>query len=368
LAEPIDWGIRTRLEMNRKVIILSWIAGVALSLLTLWLLSWEESEGKATMADPKRIRAPLVATPTPNTTISKAISEVQRINAQPYHELLGKAVKLPTDALTAFIDADAASPSRWIAAIDLCWDRELAFRALSLFPADPRILFRCILIENDPEARRQLMDRLKHADGSGSLGYYLSASDKVRQGKGAEAVSEFMAAMKLGAPSLSPKSEIVQRRAALEFLGVSPPKAAVLSMNSTFDVLAAPAVFKEAGSVANVESLDHESAAALGIAIGHHMESANSKNLTSELLTLDYQARFLAQLDQDTEYGDTGLTVGEKIRQVDDRKNAISGVIFKENELWKQASDADAAIWANTVLADGEMAAYNAWLDSANRN
>ena len=50
------------------------------------------------------------------------------------------------------------------------------------------------------------------------------------------------------------------------------------------------------------------------------------------------------------------------------RKVIILACIFKESELWKQASDADAAIWANTVLADGEMAAYNAWLDSANRN
>ncbi len=69
-----------------------------------------------------------------------------------------------------------------------------------------------------------------------------------------------------------------------------------------------------------------------------------------------------------SECGDSGLTVGAKLKQVDDRKNAVSGVIFKESDLWKQASDADAAMWANTVLAEGEMAAYKAWLDSAGRN
>jgi len=353
--------------VNRKLFLVC-ASGVAISLLTRWLLTSHQDAGRTSQVNPKNQGLSSSRTPVPNTTHSKASKEVQRINAQAYHELLATSVKLPTDALNAFIDADAASPSRWIAAIDLCWDRDLTFRALSRFPADPRILFRCILLESDPESRRRLMDRLKNADGSGSLGYYLSASDKVRQGKGAEAVSELMAAMKLGAPSISPKSEIIQRRAALEFLGVSPPKAAVLSMNSTFDILAAPALFKKAGSVANIETLDHENAAALGIAIGHHMELSTSKNLTHELLTLDYQARYLAQLDQDTEYGDSGLTVGARIRQVDDRKNAVSGVIFKESDLWKQASDADAAMWANTVLAEGEMAAYKAWLDSAGRN
>lgn len=148
--------------------------------------------------------------------------------------LAGEAepVLLSADELAQWRGRASTNVAEWLAARQLGGGAELLKEALKHFPNDPQVLIAASVFDDDPQARRERLDRLKAADPENALANYLSARDHLKAGRFEEALADLQAAD--GKPGYSDytRNAMEAAQAMLLEAGRSPSEATVLGMST----------------------------------------------------------------------------------------------------------------------------------------
>lgn len=271
------------------------------------------------------------------------------------------------EQLEPFLAQDPGNPERWSTAYDLTEDSSLLDDALQRFPDNRSLLMRSIVRTfREGGDIAAVAEHLKRVDPDSSLGNYALAARAAREGDVAAVSRELSDALTKSAPVLLTAADIVLRRAAIESTGIPAGRAGIMAFCPPYDMASFTLMAEPARFLLDRAPSD-PALAEQGIAFTEHLRMAGSTNFASDLFAVAMQYSFLEQVDPDLEFGDSGLTIGAKLAELEDLKQRNFDLLDFAPEFDRTATPEEVRLWADTAMVAGPRRAYQQAADTRNR-
>ena len=284
-----------------------------------------------------------------------------------YAQMLSNPPVLPASRFSDYLNHDPSNPNAWRAVIDLTWDEQTLSDALSRFPNDPALRLRAILMAKSPEERSAAALDYAQRFPNESLGSYLLASSHLHAGRHTEALDDFKSGIHKSPPVILSKSDILNRRAALESVGFSSVEGGVAASRTKFDAEAFSSIVDIGMKLMSADDIPPDVRNECGASFSEHLAIAGNKTVANAMFTAKFQDNFLSGLPPDAEYGESQMTIAQKSQQIKSSIAELANIVENSGQLWTTATEQEASLWANTVLAEGEQVAYERWIAARRR-
>jgi hypothetical protein len=284
-----------------------------------------------------------------------------------YAQMLSNPPVLPASRFSDYLNHDPSNPNAWRAVIDLTWDEQTLSDALSRFPNDPALRLRAILMAKSPEERSAAAADYAQRFPNESLGSYLLASSHLHAGRHTDALNEFKGGIHKSPPVILSKSDILNRRAALESVGFSSVEGGVAASRTKFDAEAFSSIVDIGMKLMSADDIPSDVRNECGASFSEHLAIAGNKTVANAMFTAKFQDNFLSGLPPDAEYGESQMTIAQKSQQIKSSIAELANIVENTGTLWTTATEQEASLWANTVLAEGEQVAYERWIAARRR-
>jgi hypothetical protein len=243
----------------------------------------------------------------------------------------GDTNRLTPERIAGYLRENKRSAASLLAAARITGDRAFLQEAAKRFPNDPRVLLDVLLFGTaTPTERRQTLDAFCQAAPDNAMGDYLSALDHFESGDTDAAVRALWQAFsKIRMEDYA--LETVQDReeaylaagysrvqaAAAGYFGVEIPQASRLRALSR-QLLALQTQYARAGDAESAQVV-----AEMGVRLGTQMQMQMGNVLVEELVGMAIERGSLERLDPNAILEATGQTVGERLQELEQRKNTI---------------------------------------------
>lgn len=262
------------------------------------------------------------------------------------------------DSLQEFLTEHHGSTSALAAAFDLTGDVNILRDGLAKSPDSPELLWRLAAASDNPEERLHSASTYARLLPKQSLGYYLMASALLASGKSDAALESIASGLKHAPPESTSPKDVLLRRQAWESLGYSATQARILGFFGKSDNACITATMSPLNWIAEgLQSKSDPALAELGASYAEHFRIKKNMQLSDELIAISFQQRFLTQLPPDTEWGETGVTVQEKLLQVDKDMASFTGLVKEGVAFAAKASEKELANYYDAALAEGGFSA-----------
>lgn len=280
-------------------------------------------------------------------------------------------VLLSAEDLDRWRRGASTNVAEWLAARQLGGGVELLKEALERFPNDPRVLVASAVLDDDPSARRERLDRLKAVDPDNALANYLSARDHLKAGRVDEARADLQAAAAKPGYSDYTRTAMDAAQTLLLEAGRSPSEATVLGMATTqipqvaqlknlaVEINALQKQYVAAGDQAAAENL-----ANWGLQIARHLGGEDGGSLLiHRLVGQAVEQLVLRELPGDTRPGFLDGTIQAHLDALATRRTELREVGQRATTWIRDASASDLEAYYRRVYQEGELSAI-AWIDT----
>jgi hypothetical protein len=211
-----------------------------------------------------------------------------------YAQMLSNPPVLPASGFSDYLNHDPSNPNTWRAVIDLTWDEQTLSDALGRFPNDPALRLRAILMTKTPEERSAAAADYAQRFPNESLGSYLLASSHLHAGRHADALHEFKSGIHKSPPVILSKSDILNRRAALESVGFSSVEGGVAASRTKFDAEAFSSIVDIGMKLMSADEIPPDVRNECGASFSEHLAIAGNKTVANAMFTAKFQENFSA--------------------------------------------------------------------------
>ncbi len=331
---------------------------------------------KSLSQSPKSPRSstPLVAPKNATSPmVSQKVATSADIPSQTENGWLAKLVqegvpKLTVAQLERYLTENGRSAESLITASRLTGDLSLLREAAKRFPNDPQTHFELALKSSDPAEKLAALKAFAAADPDNGLGNYLAANAAFASGDttaGLRLLSE--AATRSGINSYT-MTKVQATEEAYIASGMDPLKAkaaaqfymALPEMTELRDLSKEMVDLRER----YLQGGDTTSAATISemtIALGRKLQSSGDGSALSELVGQSIERQALKQLDPQTSFDETGLTVAQRMDQLAARKDFIAKTVQGVDPTTSNISPQVLSQYLDRQKALGEIAALQ-WL------
>lgn len=228
-----------------------------------------------------------------------------------------------------------------VAAYDVTLDAKLLQEMMQRYPDHPTVCLLSLTQTKDPATRLALSQKLSATLPNNGLGEILSAETLLAMGKTEEAISTFQSGLGKSTLDFFTLERAIASREAWQETGLSPAQSQIASLKSQpgkeeayidisrlTDALAG--LQKDPSSLP--PSIDAYTIATNGIALAQRLNAVAPTTLMEEIFALRVEASLLEHLAPDSDYGDSGKTVGQRL-------NEVRGFTFEKDysEMGRQA-------------------------------
>ena len=281
--------------------------------------------------------------------------------------------KLTTSRFSHYLEAHQWAPSAAIAVFDLVGDKSILLAALRSSPDNQEILLRLAVLFHQDEDNEKYFDALAKVNDPSSLVQYVLASHSSSQKNPGDFLSHLRAAVEKTAPELLSRAQLLEMRRACRSIGLSEADLmAVTGVSSPYQSAAANRVFAIGMDLFPLLETESDEAkydvAGVGVAWTEHLRSMRSQTAAAELFALRDQGKFLAALPPDTEFGNSGLTVSEQSKKLEQERQATFSTILKANDLLPTLTAAQLEDYLDEKAILGEFDAMRNLLDRLSSN
>lgn len=273
---------------------------------------------------------------------------------------------IPASLFAEYLETRKTDPAAWGAVFDLSSDQALLRQALEKFPDDRSLLQRAALSLEPAGDRLMYIQKLNALFPDGSIGNYAEALAAFSRGDLSAAADKMREAATKSPPSLFGNGDILNRQAALRSTGMSEADVALHCFNVPSVTDNKNGLLGIIGALATSELPDGEKAE-LGLPYTVHLRQAGAKSAAEELQASAFEQAFLRNLPADAEYGDTGQSVGDRLKEVSQEVDSVFADLQGAQDLWDTATDQEIREWSDAALAGGELFAYRRWLEERKR-
>jgi hypothetical protein len=278
---------------------------------------------------------------------------------------------LPPETIAAYLERNRTNAESLLGAFQVTGDPAYLRSAADLFPGDPRVQLQVGTHESFANERREWLDRFKQSNPDNSIGDYLSAREHFRSGNRDAAIQDLLAsATKAGFDDFT-----IEKIQAIEeahlLAGKSPAEAKGLAFSNVHlphlvqlrdlanDMAALQGQYIDIGDQASAERMA-QIAATLG---GHLTDGGGASSILNQLVGLIIEEELLKRPSPSTVWGFLGQNTGERLAEIQARKDAVRGGARMFNEWLPNASEPDLISYFDRVKMYGEPAAMS-WLAS----
>lgn len=275
---------------------------------------------------------------------------------------ISHTMALPPNCFAGYLQEFGDVPASWSAVFDMTMDSGVLEEALSKFPDDAGLQLRRALTFDSPGEQLAALSAFTDQHPEDSLAKYGLAAVMVRQGDRQAALQELGRALAVDSPELASSDDLINRRAALRAAGYREWESGAMALRSEYDVKRFHALFGAASRLfpGHVDNLSVDEAS-LGVAMMAHIASSSPKDYGTEVVALAAETNYLERIPGDFEYGETGLSVEERLQVVRERMKSLPP-INQIREFWRSASESDKNRIADYMLVHGEAEAFRNWM------
>jgi len=275
--------------------------------------------------------------------------------------------KLTAEQIAKYLEENKRTPESLITAAGMSGNLDLLREAATNFPGDPRVQLTLAFSGESPEEKSRALAAFRAADPGNSLGDYLAAHEDFKAGRTDMAVTNLLIAAGKG-PLKDYMLDYAQAaEEAYLSAGLSVAESKVAGM---FGVLlphfqGLRDVGRQMVNLQNeyARAGDAESARAIwdiGMHLSNQMQTQTDGTLIGELVGMVTEKAFLNTLDANSVINATGLTVGQRLRDLEQHKQAIKDVAGA-NDLLRQLSEREVITYMDRMRLHGEYSALQ-WL------
>ncbi len=280
-----------------------------------------------------------------------------------------KAPALTAAQADKFLSENHRSASSLLAAFRATGDPALLKEATEKYPNDPQVAFTAAYAPDvSPEERRHWLDAFKQSAPGNAFADYLSAAEHLKAGQTDQAIQDLNAA--LGKQDYQDYSwEFIESgQEAYRSAGYSETEARIIpsmslllpqfaelkGLNSQLVELAS--AYRQAGDAASAQA-----ALQMDLTLGQRLTAPLNASLLSQQVGLAIQSYALRQMDPNSPYGNTELTVQEQLNQVLQQRATLSQFGNQLDQIYTTISPSDWISYHDRWLAFGEENAMK-WL------
>lgn len=276
---------------------------------------------------------------------------------------------LSAEDLERWRHSSPTNAAEWLAARQLGGGVEVLKEALERFPNDPRVLVAASVFDDDPQARRERLDRLKAIDPENALANYLSARDHLQAGRVDEALADLQAASGKSGYADYTRNAMEAAQALLLDVGRSPAEATVLGLSTTLlphlaqlknlavEMNSLQKQYTAAGDTAAAQTMAH-----WGLQMAGHLgDGEGGSLLIQQLVGQAVQQIVLRDLPGDSRPEFLDGTIQSHLDALSARRSEFKE-LGQRTESWSRtASAADLEIYFQRLYQEGELSAI-AWI------
>ena len=276
---------------------------------------------------------------------------------------------VPREQIERWLALNKTNAESLLAADQAGEDPTLLLTALANFPNDPRVLFSVAARDRLPEARRELLDRLKAAAPDNALADYLSARDYLKNAQPGLALQDLLTASQKTRFDDYTLESVQSREDLYLQAGRSPAEAKAVALSNTLlphlsqlkglaqDMAALQQQFLAGGDSASAEAL-----ARVGLQMGEQLNAGEGARCSiNQLVGTAVERIVLGALDPQTHYDFLNGTVQERLDSLQTQRDAVRESTQSFDRWWPTASEAEVISYFDRMKLYGESAAL-AWL------
>lgn len=278
---------------------------------------------------------------------------------------------LPPESIAVYLERNRTNAESLLGAFQVTGDPAYLRSAADLFPDDPRVQLQVATHEAFAGERRGWLDRFKQSSPENSIGDYLSAREHFKSGNRDAAIQDLLAS----ATKADFNDFTIEKIQAIEeahlLAGKSPAEAKGVAFSNVHlphlvqlrdlakDMAALQGQYMNAGDQASAERM-----AQIGATLGHHLsDGGGASSILNQLVGLIIEEELLKRPSPSTVWGFLGRNTGERLAEIQARKDVVRGGARLFNEWLPNASEADLISYFDRVKMYGEPAAIS-WLAS----
>jgi RNA polymerase sigma factor (sigma-70 family) len=306
----------------------------------------------------------------PNASAAATITDALPVMSL-YERFKDKSPTLTAGQLGPYLQANHRNAASLLAAYRTSKDPALLEEAKRNFPNDPQVAFEAAFEKNaTPEERQQWLESWKMSDPDNSMANYLLARDYFKAGQPDQAIQELIAASAKGEYHDYTQARMQDDQDAYLAAGYSAAEAE--SISSMQLLLPQLAQVKDLGlSLADLansyrQAGDEASAkAALQMAaqLGQRYGDTPGETEISWLVGMAVEKIALNNMDPNDAYGNSGLTVQERLSQIAQQRQELNQLNQQLEPLLPQLSDQDWISYKDRWRVFGEKTAVQ-WVIS----
>jgi RNA polymerase sigma factor (sigma-70 family) len=320
--------------------------------------------------------APAPHLPAPRMQQAAAPAEMPPDNSQSTKQILrllhsDKTLQLSPGQVESYLKANRRSAASLLAAFRATGDPTLLEEAMQKYPNDPQVAFAAIQKKDaSREDRRQWLETFKNSSPDNALANYLAALDCFKAGQTDQAVQELIAASSKQQFQDFSLAFVQDSEDAFRAAGYSEAEAKVIASISLWlpqlgelkqlnqNMIDLAKSYQQAGDEASAQAVLQ-----MDVNLGQRLGDSGGYFLLNQLVGNAIERIALGAMDVTRTYGNTGMTVRERIDQLAQQYTAINELAQQVEGLQQTISAQDWISYLDRSRNFGELAAAQ-WLIS----
>ena len=270
-------------------------------------------------------------------------------------------------ALARYIDDHERSARSLLTGFQISKDRALLDEAYRTYPDDPIVLLKWAMHTPDGgEERIEALLQLGDMMPENAISYYLLGEEHLKQGKNSEALALLLAGSKQPVSTTFDKEFFQDAKAYWESTGLS-TRDATFKAWTTNELMLAPGIVELVSSIERIHeevlTLDQDEVSAeawaiVGTRIASQLNEQNATTIIHTFTSINLERKFLNLLDPDTELGVGGVSVGERIQQLDGQEKKIKADSIAVDRIIMNTSPENQLRFVEIGFEQGEAVAW----------
>jgi RNA polymerase sigma factor (sigma-70 family) len=282
-----------------------------------------------------------------------------------------KTLQLSSEQVESYLKENRRNAASLLAAFRATGEAALLQEAMQRFPDDPQVALAAIHKQDaSPEERRQWLEALKQSSPGNALANYLSALDHFNSGQTDQAVLELIAAS--GKPEFQDFSlaYVQDSEDAFRAAGYSEAEAKVIASISlrlpqlaelkqlNYGLVDLAKSYRQAGDEASAQAVLQ-----MDVNLGQRLGDPGGYYLLNQLVGNAIERIALGAMEAGSPYGNTGMTVKDRIDQLVQQYKAVNELAQRVESLQPTISAPDWISYLDRSRSFGEEASAR-WLIS----